>query len=77
MTYIHKGMLLSHQKEGNDATCSNMDGARNCHTDWNSLDREGEIYDIRYLSNLERNDKSELIYETEIDSDIENELYTY
>ena len=46
-----------------------MDGARDCHPDGSSLDREGELsYDIRYLSNLKRNDISALIYETEIDS---------
>ena len=27
-------LLLSHQKECNNAICSNMDGPRNCHTEW-------------------------------------------
>ena len=30
--YIHSGILLSHQKEQNNAICSNMDGTRDSHT---------------------------------------------
>ena len=36
-------MLLSHKKEQNNATCSNMDGPRDCHTERSKSDREGEI----------------------------------
>ena len=36
---------------------------------------EKEIsYDIAYMLNLKRNDTNECIYETEMDSDLENEL---
>ena len=29
---IHSGILLSHEKEWNNAICSNMDGPRDYHT---------------------------------------------
>ena len=29
--YIYNEILLSHEKEGNNATCSNMDGPRDDH----------------------------------------------
>ena len=41
----HNGMLLSHKKESN-AICSNMDGPRDCHTEWNKSDTERQVYDI-------------------------------
>ena len=45
------------------------------HTEWSKSDREGEIsYDIPYMWTLERNDINEPIYNTERDSDLENEL---
>ena len=50
--------------------CSNMDGPRDCHTEWSKSDREREIlYDIAYMWNLKRNDTNEHIYKTEMDSE--------
>ena len=49
--------------------CSNMDGPRECHTEWSKSDREGEIlYNISYMWNLKRNDTNELTYKAEEDS---------
>ena len=43
-----------------------MDGARDCHTEWNKSDRERQIsYDIAYVRNLKKNDTNELIYKTD------------
>ena len=51
------------------AICSNMDGPRDCHTEWSKSYREREIsHDIPYMWNLKRNDINELIYKTETDS---------
>ena len=49
----HNGMLLSHKKESN-AICSNMDGPRDCHTEWNKSDTERQVYDITYMWNLRK-----------------------
>ena len=51
----------------NNAICSNMNGPRECHTEWSKSDREIS-HDIPYMQNLKRNDTNELIYKTEIDS---------
>ena len=54
---------------------SNMDGPRDCHTEWSKSDLERRIlYDIAHMWTLKRNDTNELIYKTETDSDLENEL---
>ena len=48
--------ILSHKKEWDYATYSNMDGSRDCHTEWSKSDRKREIlYDITYMLNLKRN----------------------
>ena len=43
-TYIHihthNRILLSHKNEWNNAICNNMDGPRECHTEWNKSERE-------------------------------------
>ena len=65
---IYNGILLSHKKEQNNAICSNMDGPRDCHTEWLKSDREEEIsYDILYMWDLKRNDTNELTHKTERD----------
>ena len=57
------------KKEWNNAIYSNMDGPRDCHSEWSKSDKEGEIMDdIPYLWNLKRNDTNELIYKKETDS---------
>ena len=69
MVHIYNGILLNHKKEQNNAICSNMEGPRDCHTEWSKSDREGEIsYAIPYMWNLKRNDTNEITYETERDS---------
>ena len=68
VVHIYNGILLSHNKEGNNVICSNMDGPRDFHTKWNKSGRERQIpYDITYMWNL-KCDTKELIYKTETDS---------
>ena len=56
------------KKEWNNAICSNIDGPRDCHTEWSKLDRERKIpYDIAYMWNLKENGTNEPIYKTEIE----------
>ena len=53
MIYTYNGILLSHKKEQNFATCSNMDRLGGHGAMWNKSDREGQIlYDITYVWNL-------------------------
>ena len=50
-TYVHthNGILLGHQKEWNNAICSNTDGPGDYNSKWNKSDRERQIsYDITY-----------------------------
>ena len=52
----------------NNTICSNIDGTRDYHTKCSKLENHRQIpYDITYMQNL-KYDTSELIYETETDS---------
>ena len=49
---IHKGILLSHEEEWNNAICSNIEMTRDYHTSEVSQ-REGQIlYDVTYIWDL-------------------------
>ena len=64
VVHIYNGILLSHKKEWNNAICSNMDGPRDCHTEWNKSERERQIsYYIAHMWNLKKA-TNELIYKT-------------
>ena len=54
MVHIYNGLLLSHKKEQNNAICSDMDGPRDCHTEWIKSDRERQILYITYMWNLKK-----------------------
>ena len=43
MVHIYNGILLSHKKEWNNAICNDMDGPRDCHSDWNKSDTKTNI----------------------------------
>ena len=40
MVHIYNGILLSHKKERNNASCSNMDGSRDRHTEWSKPEKD-------------------------------------
>ena len=42
MILIYNGIWHSHVKEWNNVICSNMNGPRECHTEWSKSDRETE-----------------------------------
>ena len=57
------------KKEWNNASCSNMDESRDCHTERSKPNRERQIsYDIAYMWNL-KYDTNKLIYKTEIEQE--------
>ena len=65
MVHIYNGILLNHQKEWNNAICSNMDGSRDYHTKQSKSERERQIpYDITYMWNL-KYDTNQHIDETD------------
>ena len=35
VVHVYNGILLSHEKEQNNAICSNTDATRDYHTNWN------------------------------------------
>ena len=64
--YIHNGILLSHNKEWNNAIFSNMDGPRDYHTKWSKSDKYHII--LLICGMWKKNDTNELIYKTAMDS---------
>ena len=53
LTLTYNGILLSHEKEQNNAICSNIDGPRDYNTKLSQSDRERQIsYDITYMWNI-------------------------
>ena len=40
MVHIHSGILLTHNKEWNNAICSNMDGPKDYHTKWSKSEKD-------------------------------------
>ena len=63
--YVNNGMLFSHKKEWNNATCSNMDGPRECHTEWSQTEKEN-IWHPLYVES--KNKWHKQMYKTERDS---------
>ena len=64
----HNGVLLSHQKESNNAICKIIDGSRGYYTKQSKSERERQIpYDITYRWNL-KYDTNQHIYETKTDA---------
>ena len=52
VVHVYNGILLSHKKEGNNATRGNMDGPRDYYTKWKNSERQIS-YDITYMLNPE------------------------
>ena len=74
VVYIHNGILLSHEKEPNDAICCNMDGTRDSHAKWSKSERERQIpYDITYLKSNTRGKWTHLQKRNKL-MDMENRL---
>ena len=68
MWYIYMQWNISHEKEWNNATCNNI-GPRDYHTKWSKTDKD-KYHIISLIRGMLKNDTNELIYKTEIDSQI-------
>ena len=70
VVHIYSGVLLSHEKEWNNAICNNMDRPRDSNTEWSKLDQWRQMpydYHSHVESNLKKKDTNEFIYRTEAD----------
>ena len=38
--HIYNGILLSHKKEQNGVICKDVDGPRDCHTEWSQKEKK-------------------------------------
>ena len=74
MVYIHNEMLISHEIEWNNAICSNMDGPRDCHTEWSKSDTERQISYIAYMWNLKKMVQMNYLQNRNRVTDVENKL---
>ena len=75
VVHIYNELLLSHKKGWNTAICSNLDGFRDCHTEWSKSDRERQIsYAIAYMWNLKRGYKWTYLQNRNRVVDVENKL---
>ena len=55
VVHIYNGTLLSHKKEWNWVICRDLDGPRDCHTEWSKPEREKQMsYINAYMWNLEK-----------------------
>ena len=55
VVHIYNGILLGHKKEWNWVICRDVDGPRDCHTEWSKSEREKQVtYINAYMWNLEK-----------------------
>ena len=68
MQYIYTMEYYSAiKKEWNNFIFSNLDGSRDCHTEW-SKSEKNKHHDITCMWSIKKNVSNELIYRTEIES---------
>ena len=58
---------ISHKKEWNHVICSNMDRPRDDHIKWSQAEKD-EYHMVSLSCGIKKNDVTELIYKTEIES---------
>ena len=46
--HVYNGILLSHIKERNWVICWDVDGSRDCHTEWSKSEREKKFKKIKF-----------------------------
>ena len=75
--HVYNRIVLSHKK-WNNALCSNMDGPRDCHTEWSKPDRDRQIsYVTTYRWNLKTDTKWTYSWNRNRLTDIENKLMVH
>ena len=75
VVHIYNVILLGHKKEQSNAICSNMDGPRDCHTEWSKSDRQRQIsHDITSIWNLKKGYKWTYLQNRNRVTDVEYKL---
>ena len=60
VAHIYNGILLSHEKKQNWVIYSEVDGPRDCHSEWSKSEREKQIpYTNTYIWNLKKQKKKQ------------------
>ena len=73
VAHIYNGILLNHKKEQNWIICKDMDGPRDCYTEWSKSEREKQIsYINAYMWNLEKWYRWSYLQSRNRDTDVEN-----
>ena len=73
VVHMYNGILLSHKKEQNWVICRDMDGSRECHTEWSKSEWEKQIsYINAYMWNLEKWYRWTALQGRNGDTDVEN-----
>ena len=73
VVHIYNGILLSHKKKWNCAIWREVDGPRDCHTEWSKSDREKQLSSINaYMWNLEKWYRWTYLQSRNGDTNIEN-----
>ena len=73
VVHIYNGILLSPKKEWNWLICWDVDGSRDCHTEWSKSEREKQIsYINAYMWNLEKWYRWTGLEGRNCDTDVEN-----
>ena len=73
VVHIYNGILLSHKKEWNWVIFRDVDGSRDCHTEWSKLERKKQISYINgYVWNLEKWYRWTSLQGRNWDTDVEN-----
>ena len=70
-THTHNGVLLSHEKERNNAICSNIGRSRDYYTKWTKSDRERQYCMISHISGISKTKQMNKRNKTEIESQIQ------
>ena len=54
VVHIYNGILLSYKEERNCAICRDVDGSRDCHSEWSRFKGAKQMCINTYMCNLEK-----------------------
>ena len=69
MVHIYNGILLSLKKKANLVICSEVDGPRDCHTEWVSQKEKNKYRILMHICGIWNIGIDDLIYKAEIETE--------